>query len=61
MIAATEAWRRRLRVRRGQPVDRERLAVVVGTGIGGLNTLLGSWDIQKEKGYAGSVHSPCRC
>ena len=32
------------------PVDRDRLAVAVATGIGGLQTLLGQWDIQKEKG-----------
>ena len=32
------------------PVDPDRLAVCVGTGIGGLHSLLGNWDVQKEKG-----------
>jgi 3-oxoacyl-[acyl-carrier-protein] synthase II len=51
VIAATEAWTDAgFGFGEANPVDRERLAVVVGTGIGGLNTLLGSWDVQKEKG-----------
>ena len=32
------------------PVDRDRLGVAIATGIGGLHTLLGQWDVQKEKG-----------
>ncbi len=32
------------------PVDPDRLTVCVGTGIGGLHSLLGNWDVQKEKG-----------
>ena len=35
------------------PVDRDRLGVAIATGIGGLNTLLSNWDIQKEKGPRG--------
>ena len=31
-------------------VDRERLVSIVATGIGGLHTLLGQWDIQRDKG-----------
>lgn len=31
-------------------LDRERLAVSIGTGIGGLHTLLESWDTMKERG-----------
>jgi 3-oxoacyl-[acyl-carrier-protein] synthase II len=51
VIAATEAWTNAgFGFGEDNPVDRERLAVVVGTGIGGLHTLLGNWDIQKEKG-----------
>ncbi|HET9647751.1 MAG TPA: beta-ketoacyl-[acyl-carrier-protein] synthase family protein [Microlunatus sp.] len=51
VVAGTEAW-----IDAGfgfgddNPVDRERLASVVATGIGGLHTLLGQWDIQKDKG-----------
>jgi 3-oxoacyl-[acyl-carrier-protein] synthase II len=51
VIAANEAWTNAgFGFGEDNPVDRERLAVVVGTGIGGLHTLLGNWDIQKEKG-----------
>ncbi len=47
LVAAREAW-----ADAGSPeVDRERLAVVVGTGIGGALTLLGQDDIMEEKGY----------
>jgi 3-oxoacyl-[acyl-carrier-protein] synthase II len=46
MIAAQEAW-----ADAGTPeVDPERLAVVVGTGIGGVWTILDQWDVIKEKG-----------
>ena len=31
-------------------VDPDRLLVSLGTGIGGLHSLLGNWDVQKEKG-----------
>jgi 3-oxoacyl-[acyl-carrier-protein] synthase II len=44
LIAAREAW-----ADAGSPeVDPERLGVVVGTGIGGVWTLLNQWDILKE-------------
>ena len=46
MIAAREAWKDA-----GAPdVDPLRLAVVVGTGIGGAWTILDQWDIVREKG-----------
>ncbi|SHN42577.1 beta-ketoacyl-[acyl-carrier-protein] synthase family protein [Cryptosporangium aurantiacum] len=46
VVAAREAW-----ADAGAPeVDPERLAVVVGSGIGGALTLLGQWDILREKG-----------
>ena len=46
LIAAREAW-----ADAGTPeVDPERLGVVMGSGIGGVNTLLDQWDIMKEKG-----------
>jgi 3-oxoacyl-[acyl-carrier-protein] synthase II len=32
------------------PVDGQRLATTIGSGIGGMHTLLGQWDVQKEKG-----------
>ncbi|MDN5764017.1 MAG: beta-ketoacyl-[acyl-carrier-protein] synthase family protein, partial [Microlunatus sp.] len=37
-------------LREDNPVDRERLGVVIATGIGGMQTLLGNWDVQQEKG-----------
>ena len=46
LIAAREAWSDA-----GTPeVDGDRLAVVVGTGIGGLWTTLDQWDIVRDKG-----------
>ena len=46
LLAAREAW-----ADAGAPsVDPERLAVVVGTGIGGAITLLDQWDALREKG-----------
>jgi 3-oxoacyl-[acyl-carrier-protein] synthase II len=52
VVAAMEAWSDAgYGLKEDNPVDRERLGVAIATGIGGLNTLLGQWDIQKEKGY----------
>ena len=46
MIAAREAWKDA-----GNPeVDPLRLGVVVGTGIGGVWTILDQWDTVKERG-----------
>ena len=46
LIAAREAW-----ADAGTPeVDPERLGVIMGSGIGGVNTLLDQWDTLKEKG-----------
>jgi 3-oxoacyl-[acyl-carrier-protein] synthase II len=46
LVAAREAW-----ADAGAPdVDPERLAVVVGTGIGGVLTLLDSYDTLKDRG-----------
>ena len=46
MIAAREAW-----ADAGSPeVDPERLLAAVGTGIGGVHTLLTQYDVLKEKG-----------
>lgn len=51
MVAAMEAWRDAgFGLRDDNPVDRERLGVAIASGIGGLQTLLSQWDIQKEKG-----------
>jgi 3-oxoacyl-[acyl-carrier-protein] synthase II len=51
VIAGTEAWTDAgFGFGDDNPVDRERLASIVGTGIGGLHTLLGQWDTQKDKG-----------
>ena len=46
VIASREAWRDA-----GSPaVDKERLGVVIASGIGGVTTLLDQYDIYKEKG-----------
>ncbi|OJX94621.1 MAG: beta-ketoacyl-[acyl-carrier-protein] synthase II [Micrococcales bacterium 73-15] len=51
MVAAREAW-----AHAGEPeVDGLRLGVVIGTGLGGLWTLMNGWDTLKEKG-ARRVH-----
>ena len=46
LIAAREAW-----ADSGKPeVESERLGVVIASGIGGVLTLLGAYDVLKEKG-----------
>ena len=46
LIAAREAW-----ADAGSPeVEPERLGVAIGSGIGGVHTLLSQWDVLKEKG-----------
>ncbi|HET7305674.1 MAG TPA: beta-ketoacyl-ACP synthase II [Segeticoccus sp.] len=46
LVAAREAW-----ADAGKPeVEPERLAVAIGTGIGGVHTLLTQYDVLKEKG-----------
>ena len=51
VVAALEAWADAgYGLGEDNPVERDRLAVAVATGIGGLQTLLGQWDIQKERG-----------
>jgi len=46
LIAAREAW-----AQAGRPdVDKNRLAVVFASGIGGVTTLLNAYDVLKEKG-----------
>jgi 3-oxoacyl-[acyl-carrier-protein] synthase II len=51
MIAAMEAWQDAgFGLGEDNPVDRERLGVAIGSGIGGMQTLLGNWDVLKEKG-----------
>lgn len=51
MVAANEAWADAgLGFGEDNPIDPERLGVAIGTGIGGLNSLLANWDAQKEKG-----------
>jgi 3-oxoacyl-[acyl-carrier-protein] synthase II len=51
LIAALEAWRDAgYGLKEENPVDRERLGVVIASGIGGMQTLLGQWDILQDKG-----------
>lgn len=46
VVAAREAW-----ADAGSPeVEPERLAAAIGTGIGGVQSLLGQYDVLKEKG-----------
>ena len=51
LIAAEEAW---LDAGYGlgddRTLDPNRLGVALGSGIGGLHTILGQWDVYKEKG-----------
>lgn len=52
LIAAEEAWRHAgLGLGEQNPLDPERTAVAVGTGIGGLHTLLSQWDVFRERGH----------
>lgn len=48
MMAAQEAWGSS--GLSGAELDRERVGVAVGTGIGGLHSLLGNWDAYRDKG-----------
>jgi 3-oxoacyl-[acyl-carrier-protein] synthase II len=51
VVAAMQAWQDAgFGLGEANPVDRERLGVAIASGIGGLHTLLGQWDIQKAKG-----------
>ena len=51
LIAGMEAWADAgFGMGEDNPVDRDRLGVACATGIGGLQTLLGQWDIMKDKG-----------
>ena len=51
VVAAMEAWRDAgYGLADDNPVARERLGVAIATGIGGLQTFLGQWDVQKDKG-----------
>ena len=47
LVASREAWKDA-----GSPdeIERERLGVVIASGIGGVLTLLGAYDVLKEKG-----------
>ena len=52
LVAAMEAWRDAgFGLGEENTLDRDRLGVVCGTGIGGLHSLLGNWDVQKDKGH----------
>lgn len=51
MVAGLEAWADAgLGLDEDNPIDHDRLVVSVGTGIGGLHSLLQNWDTQKERG-----------
>ncbi|MDR2253605.1 MAG: beta-ketoacyl-[acyl-carrier-protein] synthase family protein [Bifidobacteriaceae bacterium] len=51
LVAAREAWADAgLGPRPGGVVDPERLAVVMGSGIGGIQTMLDAWDTVRERG-----------
>lgn len=51
VVAALQAWSDAgFGLDEDNPIDGERLGVSCGTGIGGLQSLLGNWDVQKERG-----------
>ncbi|AQP44282.1 beta-ketoacyl-[acyl-carrier-protein] synthase family protein [Tessaracoccus flavus] len=51
MVAGLEAWADAgFGLGEDNPVDRDRLGVCSATGIGGLHSLLGQWDVMKDKG-----------
>lgn len=50
IVAALEAWRDAGFSPDDHQVDPERLAVAVGTGIGGINSTLDNWDALRDKG-----------
>ena len=52
LVAALEAWDDAgFGLGEENTLDRDRLGVVCATGIGGLHSLLGQWDVQKDKGF----------
>ena len=52
VIAALEAWEDAgLPLDEDNGIDRDRLVVCGASGIGGLHSLLGQWDVHKEKGF----------
>lgn len=51
VVAALQAWSDAgFGLDEDNPIDGERLGVSCGTGIGGLQSLLNNWDVQKERG-----------
>ena len=51
IIAAQQAWEDAgFEFQPDNAVDRDRLGVCAATGIGGLETIIGQWDVLKEKG-----------
>lgn len=51
LVAALEAWKDAgFGLDEENTLDRDRLGVVCGTGIGGLHSLLGNWDVYRDKG-----------
>lgn len=50
VLAALEAWAD-AGFTLDHDLDRDRLGVCSGSGIGGLQTLLGQWDTQKDRGH----------
>ena len=52
VIAALEAWEDAgLTLEEDNGIDRDRLVVCGASGIGGLHSLLGQWDVHKDKGF----------
>lgn len=51
LVAAEEAWKDAgFGLGDDNTIDPDRLTVVLGTGMGGLHSLLNNWDVQKGKG-----------
>ncbi|MDO5736998.1 MAG: beta-ketoacyl-[acyl-carrier-protein] synthase family protein [Propionibacteriaceae bacterium] len=52
LVAGMEAWSDAgFGLGEENTLDRDRLGVVCGTGIGGLHSLLGQWDVYNDKGH----------
>ncbi|WP_203567085.1 beta-ketoacyl-[acyl-carrier-protein] synthase family protein [Aestuariimicrobium ganziense] len=52
VVAAMEAWADAgLTLGDDNGIDRDRLGVCCASGIGGMQSLLSQWDVQKEKGF----------
>lgn len=50
IAAAKQAWENAGLTESDESIDKDRLGVCVGTGVGGLTTTLAQWDVLRDKG-----------